>query len=364
MGSKIYQSLSVEDFDQGPTSGSFGFLETDALIYLMQSEKRDGVWVYAETEIPAISRIEPRSAKWIDTHGNPHVAQWWNESVRCAPRSGVDAGDQVIVSFFPWSATQIDLAVFASESPAEASRTPTLRLDDQLVGLRFQDESHFWRWILQTPAAPLIRNDDLVARIAKPTLLHDLQDKQRQHSSHHPARLVYGLIPHLMSIPQIQADIMAMPRIQEEKARIARGYCRLQHPESTKGNNGIFEETQQQAELVLSIAIQMALSGPKDEPEKWYGKPLADFVLYRLKDLLSNTNRRVGTQVKRETNSHDEGLERSSDSGRRVGSKSQKRKRQSISEKELRERLVQDQQTLSQLKEELADVERKIEACK
>lgn len=307
MGIRDYPIVSRDLFDGVPSQDRFGALDMDVSIKLSLAEFRNGTWVYSENEIEAISRPEPRWARWVDFHGKEHIARWWHETVRCRKNSGVSAGDQLVVSFCPWSAAQVNVSSFVENSKPNVGRPakgPTLASSKPALQPQFARESDFFRWIERQPIEHWDRSDDLVARVSKPHLLQDLQDQQRQPSSQHQLLLVYGIICQ----PDTVDGVVRSLRESEEVQRILRiaesGKLRRVHPNAGFREYTLRDETKAVTVPMMDLVIRMVLAGPAEDFQEWYGKPITKYVDRTFGDLLNNINKRE-SRLSKKTHSLD-----------------------------------------------------------
>lgn len=302
MGIRDYPIVTRDLFDGVPSQDRFGAQEMEVPIKLIQAELRNGTWVYSENEIDAISRPEPRWAKWVDFDGNEHIARWWHETVRCKKNSGVKVGDQLVVSFCPWSTAQVNVSSFVQAPKPivnQKSKKPTLPSSKPTPQPRFARESDFFRWIERQPIEHWDRSGDLVARVSKPHLLQDLQDQQRQPSSTHQLLLVYGIIHQPDTVDGLVSSLRESEEVQKLLRVAASGKHRRVHPKAGVREYTLRDETMAVTIPMMDLVIRMVLAGPAENFQDWYGKPITKYVDRTFGDLLNNINKRESRRSKK-----------------------------------------------------------------
>ena len=302
MGVREYPNVTTALFDGVPSQDRFGAQDMDVPIKLSLAEFRNGTWVYSEDEIDAISRPEPRWAKWVDFSGKDHIARWWHETVRCRRNSGINAGDQLVVSFCPWSTAQVNVSIF-SENPKPSAKSrskgPKLTTPKTTPQPRFARESDFLRWIERQTVEHWDRSDDLVARVSKPHLLQDLQDQQRQPSSFHQHLLVYGIIRQSDTVDDVVRTLRESEEVQSILRIVDSGKHRRVHPKAGFREFTLRDETKAVSIPMMDLVIRMVLAGPAEDFQEWYGKPITKYVDRTFGDLLNNINKRESRRAKK-----------------------------------------------------------------
>jgi hypothetical protein len=294
MGIRAYPTVTTDFLDGVPSQDQFGALDMDVPIKLMQMEFRNGNWVYSEDEIDAISRPEPRWARWVDFHGKEHITRWWHETVRCKKNSGVNVGDQLVVSFCPWSVAQVNVAEFVGNARPKIRAAGRAAKQSSAVSApqpRFARETDFIRWVERQPIEHWDRSDELVARVSKPHLLQDLREQQRQPSSKHQLLLVYGIIHQPDTVDGLVSSLRESEEVQRLLRIAASGKHRRVHPNAGFREFTLLDETKAVTVSLMDLVIRMVLAGPAEDFQEWYGKPITKYVDRTFGDLLNNKNK-------------------------------------------------------------------------
>ena len=295
MGSLDNTPYNPNEFDGVPGEGTFGILRLERPVKLMRTAFHDGILVYQERELAARNRRETCTARWKDHHDKEHWARWWHETVRLPHKASSEKGqkemqtDFLVLAGFPWSMAQVDIAPFKKHNNKERARRP-----DPLKE-RYASEAEFLDWIEKQPQDYFQKSPLRVARVARPTPLQDLRDKQQQPSR--PPLLVCGLIEHPNTLESLTEHLLETEILKDALTHARNGTIRFVFPTAPSWIT-LKDSTKDAAEVLMRLAIAFALAGPESNPGFWYGKPVANFANQTFRELLNTMNRRKSKDAK------------------------------------------------------------------
>ena len=292
MGFRYFPDTRSDSRTSDYLSALFGDLDANQPIELMKYEKREKKLVFSASEVPATSRLEPRSEEWTDREGIRRTSRWWQESVRCEPGSGVKAGDQLVISFFPWSVLLCDVATFHEiPHPSKTGETPKSLTDNERS--TYRDEQEFLRSLDRRNDSLTGSPGQLVASVRRPQLFQSLfQSTNRQPRGNDSPRLVYGLVQTPDTVESFSKLLLESNELVETRRLADIGVLKIAHP---KANSNVFlnQQTKEIAETLIVLHTRMLLAGPAARPEVWYGKSVAVFVSQTFRGQINNANRRI-----------------------------------------------------------------------
>jgi hypothetical protein len=302
MGSRNISRDIFDNFKYLLPDRHFGSETADFPVKIMPIFFDEGKLVFADCEIDAISCIEAAHVNWIDMDGRHRESSWWYESVRIPKDTGISAGDELVVSLFPWSGLQVSVSRFRSVLPMETLgctgrgflwdfRESFFQNESELITSFFAGEWDFFG-----------EPDSLVAVVRQPIPFQELfQVGERQARSKDRPRLIYGAVPRPGTTETFSKILLEDASVFEMRDLAAKGKLSFAFPSAPSGLT-LSHEVRDLVDGLLLILVRMVLAGPSDKSEKWFGKPVSLLLGQVFRAVLNNLNRQEVSRKKKEGN--------------------------------------------------------------
>ena len=292
--------LSDNELLHGDSDDTFGILDDVRPVRLTQVVYSQGEWRFGE-EVEALHERTGRMEIWYNGSGQPVNARWWQESVRVQPRARLGSGAaDLVVTRWPWTQFQVDIARFRPGSAKEKTRRPDLARE------RFADEDQFFRWLDKLPQDYwLTTSKAAVARINRPT------PRQFDTNHRHSARitdnpgLVFGVC--MGQSQSVDEELLAHWKSKEllrqaDLDQLLFWFAGHQQTGTApiEARPQLLPDTKDAARALLIHCIRMSLAGPEKDVDQWIGRPVVELTMRLFREVLNAVNRREASVRKQE----------------------------------------------------------------